>query len=127
MPRHAILRHEHPEGVHWDLLLEFGAVLRAWALAEPPGEVAEGDARSLPDHRPLYLDYEGPISGGRGRVTRWDRGVYDLEAQSDDQWTVVLSGDVYTGRATLRRLPGEPGRWRVSWERFCHSRSKPEA
>jgi hypothetical protein len=29
----------------------------------------------LPDHRPEYLDYEGPVAGNRGRVRRLARGV----------------------------------------------------
>ena len=44
--------------------------------------VVEMDAEVLPDHRLAYLDYEGPISGDRGSVTRWDRGTYDVEHQS---------------------------------------------
>jgi hypothetical protein len=30
------------------------------------------------DHRLMYLDYEGPISGDRGSVVRWDAGSYLL-------------------------------------------------
>lgn len=36
------------------------------------------------DHRLLYLDYEGKISGGRGFVMRWDGG--------DLQWRKIESG-----------------------------------
>src|SRR5262245_43439326 len=31
-------------------------------------------AQRLDDHRPAYLDYEGPVSGNRGKVRRLVRG-----------------------------------------------------
>jgi hypothetical protein len=69
MPRFVILEHDHPE-LHWDFMLEAGAVLRTWRLAAPPalGQVVAAAASF--DHRLLYLDYEGPVSGGRGTVRR---------------------------------------------------------
>src|SRR6185437_4307487 len=61
MSRFVLLEHDHPE-LHWDLMLESGAVLRTWRLTAPPcgGEVITAMASF--DHRALYLDYEGPIS-----------------------------------------------------------------
>ncbi|MEX0718693.1 MAG: DNA polymerase ligase N-terminal domain-containing protein [Planctomycetaceae bacterium] len=81
MPRFAILTHDHPF-LHWDLLLEQGDVLRAWRLLAEPLSVETIEAEPLPDHRPLYLDYEGPIGGDRGSVTRWDAGTYDIRAET---------------------------------------------
>jgi hypothetical protein len=78
MPRFVILEHDHPE-LHWDLMLEAGGVLRTWRLAQPPTAGAAIKAVALGDHRLHYLDYEGPVSGGRGTVTRWDRGTYEEE------------------------------------------------
>src|SRR5207248_11451375 len=60
MPRFAILEHDHPHR-HWDLLLEAGPVLRSWRLSAPPGAADDLAAEPTPDHRPLYLDYEGPV------------------------------------------------------------------
>ena len=78
------------------------------------GGVAAGAHRAdllSPDHRLAYLDYEGPVSGGRGSVTRWDQGTYELEHHSDDELAVVLAGRRLAGRATLCRLGGEHLRW----------------
>ncbi len=58
----------------------------------------------LPDHRREYLDYEGPVSGDRGRVWRWDSGVYQAEHQADDEWVVSLSGVKLRGQAVLTRI-----------------------
>src|SRR5262245_30386573 len=79
MPRFVILEHDHP-ALHWDLMLEVGDVLWTWRLAVAP-EVASRSiaAERIGDHRRSYLDYEGPVSGGRGTVKPWDRGSYETE------------------------------------------------
>jgi hypothetical protein len=115
MCRFAVLCHDSPRGVHWDFLLEMGAGLRTWALPQPPESGVEMVCRALPDHRLVYLDYEGPVSGERGSVRRWERGTYRLDRQSDRELTVELSGEKLSGRAVLRKLPGESGRWRFSF------------
>ena len=121
MPRFAILRHDGPPGVHWDLLLEEGESLHAWALEQEPSPGAAIACQPLPDHRPLYLDYEGPVSGDRGTVARWDRGTYQTERESGEELVVQLSGDRLIGRATLQREPGESGAWRFTF--FPQSRA----
>lgn len=71
--------------VHWDLLLEASgeAGLVSFRLAENPLTLLAGGvnrsirAAALPPHRAAYLDYEGPVSGGRGAVRRLDRGVVE--------------------------------------------------
>ena len=103
MPRFVILRHDSPEGVHYDLMLEVGELLRTWSLPEPPAAGLAIQCRRLADHRSAYLDYEGPISGGRGSVTRWDSGIYELQQQSDTCWAVRLVGERLRGDATISR------------------------
>ena len=73
--RFAILRHDHPF-LHWDLLLEAGPVALTWRLLRPPLQRELIAAESLPDHRLLYLDYEGPVSGDRGSVRRVAGGQF---------------------------------------------------
>lgn len=84
MSRFVLLEHETdgrgaaaPGDVHWDLMLELerGALLATWRLARNPLETtAPIEAQRIGDHRRVYLDYEGELSGGRGRVRRLDRG-----------------------------------------------------
>ena len=109
MPRFAILRMKAPQGLHWDLLLESGAVLRAWALPQPPEPGVELAVRGLPDHRLLYLDYEGPIAGDRGSVTAWDRGNYRCLRESDTELAIEFSGGKLRGQATLRQAARHGG------------------
>jgi len=113
MPRFVILRHDAPRGLHFDLMLERGGVLATWALPEPPGVGLEMDAQSLPDHRVAYLDYEGPISGGRGSVTRWDRGEFDEIEWSETRLVVDLRSEKLACRATIERSGEDSATWRV--------------
>lgn len=73
--RFAILRHDHPF-LHWDLLLEAGPVATTWRLLRPPLDRELIAAELLPDHRLLYLEYEGPVSGNRGCVRRVAGGQF---------------------------------------------------
>lgn len=113
MPRYVILRHESPQGVHFDFMLESAGVLKTWSLAEPPQAGLEISCEALPDHRLAYLDYEGPISGGRGSVTRWDRGVFSIRRQSDAEWGVEVAGEKVAGEVVLHRSADDPKRWRL--------------
>ena len=108
MPRYVILEHDHPER-HWDLMLEAGAVLRTWRLHGAPEAGCPVPASPSFDHRRLYLDYEGPVSGGRGAVARWDSGTFTLEEDGADRLVLRLAGARLGGRAVLAR--GPEGEW----------------
>jgi hypothetical protein len=114
MPQFVILRHHAPQGVHFDFMLEVGGTLKTWALHDLPQPAADIQGEALPDHRLAYLDYEGPISGGRGSVERWDRGLFTVERQDDAEWIVQLSGKKLSGRAVLRRCADVAGLWRFT-------------
>jgi hypothetical protein len=106
MPRFVILEHDHPY-LHWDLMLEVGDRLRTWRLAQPPEQDKTISATFLADHRRLYLDYEGPLSGDRGRVVRWDAGSFAWETEERDAIEVILEGRRACGRARLARVQGD--------------------
>ena len=108
MPRFAVLEHDHPSR-HWDFLLEYEGVLLAWRLSAPPEPGAVVDAEPSFDHRLLYLDYEGPVSGGRGGVTRWDGGTFDWVERALDLAVVRLAGGRLHGLFRLARR--EDGAW----------------
>src|SRR5262245_18811650 len=105
MPRYVILEHDHPV-LHWDFMLEAGDVLRPWRLAAPPQVGQAVAAEPSFDHRLVYLEYEGPVSGDRGTVTAWDRGTFVEEAEPAEraQRVVVrLQGERLQGTAILER------------------------
>jgi len=138
MPRFVLLYHDCPSGVprpsHYDLMLESGGVLRTWVLTELPRDwaalasrlslagvespsIAAGNsvaAERLGDHRLAYLEYEGPVSGGRGSVSRLDGGTTDSIDETPDRWEVTLAGNEINGRISLRRQPGDDAMWQLT-------------
>ena len=112
MPRYVILEHDHP-ALHWDFMLESGDVLRTWRLAAPPRPGGAVAAEPSSDHRRAYLDYEGPVSRGRGTVTRWDAGTFCWE-KADEGLAVRLEGRRLRGLARVE--PDGAGGWRLVLE-----------
>lgn len=113
--RYVILRHEpgpaSERPLHWDLMLETPAGLRTWALMNEPQVNVPIDAAELPLHRFHYLTYEGPVSGARGVVNRWDEGTYHAEPQriveADSSHSRTReSGSPDTGSPALTSLAG---------------------
>ena len=118
MPRFVVLYHEMPDDgtrrAHWDLLIEQGDVLRAWALDQRPIAGVTTNAQALPDHRVHYLDFEGEVSGNRGRVSRVAAGQATWLTDTADRIVLQLAGPSLDGAAELVRLPGSPTQWQFA-------------
>ncbi len=77
-----LLRHELPDGswhVDWMVAQDRAAEARliTFRLPRRLDELAAGEsiqAERLEDHRAAYLEYQGPVSGGRGSVSRLRSG-----------------------------------------------------
>ncbi len=73
---HELDRTQEGRASHWDLMVALDATgpLKTWALdALPDFDHAEEmvvTGRALPDHRRIYLTFEGTLSGQRGTVHR---------------------------------------------------------
>lgn len=112
--RFVVLFHEfpadHKRNDHWDLMLQSGEKLDTWALSEMPGPGKSIPAVRIADHRTCYLDFEGQVSGDRGRVTRvrrgeffwvpgcgqtravleFDEGRWEVEIRNEDQSCLII-------------------------------------
>jgi hypothetical protein len=108
--RLVILEHRW-DGVHWDVMVEIpdrpDGPLATWAVDEPIRPDAELPARRLPDHRRVYLEYEGPISGGRGEVRRVAQGNASVREWTEAQVELDVRGDQLEGILSLRRTGAE--------------------
>lgn len=102
MPRFVILAHDWPSP-HFDLLLQVGDALKSWRLLADPRAAEWVPAEANADHRLAYLDYEGPVSGGRGSVVRIDAGEY--EGGVGETFAVAWRGTT-AGVAEMRRGAG---------------------
>ncbi len=115
MPRFAVLAHDWP-APHFDLLLENEAALLTWRLSNWPVPISADEpgpaltAERIGDHRLVYLDYEGPVSGNRGHVRRVDTGTFTRLASPPDLIAIHLTGQhghfqltlPITGTSTIR-------------------------
>jgi hypothetical protein len=135
MPRFVLLFHDCPNDrlrpSHCDLMLEAEGALRTWAITALPcslgataglpssaGIAADNtvSAEHLADHRLAYLNYEGPVSGDRGSVTRIDFGTFTSIKESPVEWIVSLAGQRICGELTLRRAETKCSSWELSFQ-----------
>jgi hypothetical protein len=99
MPRFTISHHTGAkDGDHYDLFLEEANALKSWRLDSPSFQTPQA-ARQTKDHRGIYLDFEGELSGGRGTVKIWDTGTYLV-----DRWTEKHIRIALVGRQVRTRL-----------------------
>ena len=99
MLRYVIHHHTGSGDAHFDLMFETtpGSALATWRSSEWP-VTSKSILTPIADHRREYLDYEGPISGNRGRVRRIARGFHRvlhdgpdaLVVEIDDRSTLTL-------------------------------------
>lgn len=107
-------------------MLETGDALATWALAELPADWQtllddsqlkfassnSVDAERLPEHRLAYLDYEGPVSSGRGSVRRLDTGNFMM---TNDPNVYVIEGEFLRGTILLQPPTENSERWRLTF------------
>lgn len=85
--------------------------LVCFRLPAPMEELPIGEAmvvERIADHRRVYLEYEGPVSGGRGRVARIARGTVRLSPGGDDGFEIVCRWSKLEGSASLRAADRRP-------------------
>jgi hypothetical protein len=108
--RFVILEHRW-DGIHWDFMVETapGGPLRTWAVGAKPTPGRDIPARALAGHRRAYLTYEGPLSGDRGTVRRWDEGTCAVAVWEDERVELTLAGVQLTGPLVLWASPAGAG------------------
>ena len=101
MPRFVIQKHTKRRTAHFDLMIEKGRNLITWSIPNILSLLNSDkitQAKKLPNHRLLYLNYEGKISRGRGKVQIWDNGTYMAKQTNNYFMLINLAG---------RKLKGE--------------------
>ncbi len=89
---------------HWDFMVEDGNGLATWQLFENPLEQPPSTipAKRIGQHRKAYLEYEGPVSKGRGEVRKIEFGWCSVQSASTTDWSIELDGKVLGGQIELR-------------------------
>lgn len=112
MPRYVILHHiGHPsKRDHYDWMLERDGRLCTWIVDRP--DLAPGRAVQSFDHRLVYIEHEGPVSGDRGEVRRVASGTYEPIEWEERRIRIRLGAKLLT--LTTRQVPGEGAEWQLS-------------
>jgi hypothetical protein len=124
----AVLHHVLPDGsAHHDWLIDRGdgGLLVTFRCDASPSEAAAFVATRVPDHRRIYLTYEGAISGNRGTVRRVASGSCLIRVDAPDAFIIDAcfdGGDLQ--RFSARLLGGQAGidlHWRflsarIGWQ-----------
>ena len=100
--------------LHYDLRIQFGPVLRSWAVPKGPSMDPAVRRLAVPveDHELSAGDFEGVHEGsvrGTGAVIIWDEGPAQIVRDEPGHLTVELSGAKLAGRFGLTRTG--PKRW----------------
>lgn len=89
--RYVVLHHQGIDQPHYDLMFETStdSELMTWRSPCWPIDRPTPLVR-LADHRRHYLDYEGPISGNRGYVTRVACGLCSITKGVDQTLCIEM-------------------------------------
>ncbi len=98
--RFVIQQHSTPDGkFHFDIMFEEDNVLKTFQI-EQIQKLMDGikiTGKNIQDHRIIYLDYEGEISGNRGYVKIFDKGYYILDKITDNHFKFYLKSSKLNG------------------------------
>ena len=106
--RFVLLHHDWPES-HWDFLVDLDEKserVPTWSLDAPLlDQPCHGKAQKLADHRRIYFDYQGPVSGDRGTVQQIMAGTAEVVLQNQDVLEFILiESAVLKGTLWIKRL-----------------------
>ena len=92
-------------------MLEHHRALLTWQLPSPDLCTLPLQARRIANHRLAYLEYEGPLTGDRGAVTRVEAGRVTIRDLNDTLCAFDLSGGRFEGAFRLELADASEGHW----------------
>lgn len=111
--------------LHYDFRLEWGGVLKSWAVTRGPSPNPEDKrlAVETEDHPLEYANFEGTIPAGEyggGTVMLWDEGTWQPDGNPEAAYRkghlrFTLSGKRMKGRWHLVRMAPRKKESRVNW------------
>ncbi len=114
---YAIQKHSASH-LHYDLRLEFGGVLKSWAIPKLPPK-RKGIKRlaiEVEDHPLGYEKFVGTIPEGNygaGKVEIWDKGNFTVVEEEKNTIVVDITGEKLNGEYCLVRtkFQGKKNNW----------------
>lgn len=98
--RYVIQKHiKQNEPVHWDIMLEKSGILETYRCDLSPVELLNqtGNLVKIFDHEVRFLEYEGPVNKGLGKVCIEDHGFYKIISQEKNSTIINFNGQILKG------------------------------
>jgi len=114
MPRFVVDEHTRSHGSHYDLMLESQLLLWTWRFRDFPGSESEQECKRIQDHERRFLEYEGELSPGMGRVEIVASGTFDLLSAREDHIYFHARGEKLAGSCHLVRQ--SENKWVMKYE-----------
>ena len=102
-----VLHHHITEPDHHDLMVEHGDILLTWRIASE--EIANLEKHQpvqgerIQDHHKKFLEYEGPLSPGKGRVEKIDTGTCKITSLQENSIDISINGTLLKGQLLINR------------------------
>ena len=106
MPKMVIQKHTRDDATHYDLMLESQQTLWTWRFHDLPGSKPRQHCERSQDHDPGFLEYEGELSPGNGRVDIVEGGSFDLLSAREDEVDITARSGNIAGFCRLERKTG---------------------
>jgi len=97
--RYVIHKHTRGTDTHWDLMIEWGDVLKTWRLDNPPEKLSSEKTKATPiaDHDKKFLTYQGPVNNGTGTAEIVDEGICNVILNEKKDLTISFEGKFLKG------------------------------
>ncbi len=112
-----VIQEHDSKKLHYDLRLQFGGVLRSWAVPKEPPTEAGVKRLAIPteDHPLAYATFEGEIPEGHygaGTVKIWDKGTFEPLEVDEEHGKIIfrIKGERLSGVYCLIKTRGRGGK-----------------
>ncbi len=112
-----VIQEHDSKKLHYDLRLQFGGVLRSWAVPKEPPTEAGVKRLAIPteDHPLAYATFEGEIPEGHygaGTVKIWDKGTFEPLEVDEEHGKIIfrIEGERLSGVYCLIKTRGRGGK-----------------
>ncbi|MCL7475043.1 MAG: DNA polymerase ligase N-terminal domain-containing protein [Methanosarcinales archaeon] len=107
-----VIQEHDSKKLHYDLRLQFGGVLRSWAVPKEPPEKPGVKRLAIPteDHPLAYARFEGEIPEGHygaGTVKIWDKGIFEPLEVDEEKIIFRIEGRRLSGVYCLIKTRGQ--------------------
>lgn len=98
--RFVIHKHTLSGQIHWDLMIEYGDILKTWRIENPPQILAIQKTKATPifDHDKKFLTYQGSVNNGKGTVEIVENGLCTVKTIEENEINIKFDSNKLKGQ-----------------------------